>query len=112
VSELARTHLPEPVREVVTRPLMHDTPAEMAQRELRDWAKGECKPGPGKTMPGLSYVERDYVNLHRRFVSFGPSVRTNGIGAHGISWAVDDLYDELVRDRPTIEWGGQRYPSI
>jgi nitrate reductase alpha subunit len=112
VSELARTHIPEPVREIVTRPLMHDTPAEMAQRELRDWAKGECEPEPGKTMPGLAYVDRDYVNLHNRFISFGPVVRAQGIGAHGITWPVDDLYDELVRDRPTVEWGGKRYPSI
>ncbi len=112
VSELARTHLPEPVREIVTRPLQHDTPAEMAQRELLDWADGECEPVPGKTMPGLSYVDRDYVNLHRKFISFGPVVRTQGIGAHGITWPVDDLYDELVRDRPREEWGGVRYPSI
>jgi nitrate reductase alpha subunit len=112
VSELAKTHLPEPVREIVTRPLQHDTPAEMAQRELRDWAKGECEPEPGKTMPGLSYVDRDYVNLHRKFISFGPVVRAQGIGAHGITWPVDDLYDELVRDRATEEWGGKRYPSI
>jgi nitrate reductase alpha subunit len=112
VSELARTHLPSPVREIVTRPLQHDTPAEMAQRELRDWANGECEPEPGKTMPGLSYVDRDYVNLHNRFVSFGPAVRANGIGAHGITWPVDDLYDELVRDRPTEEWSGARFPSL
>ena len=112
VSELARTHLPEPVREIVTRPLQHDTPAEMAQRELLDWADGECEPVPGKTMPGLSYVDRDYVNLHKKFISFGPVVRTQGIGAHGITWPVDDLYDELVRDRPREEWGGIRYPSI
>ena len=63
-------------------------------------------------MPGLSYVDRDYVNLHRKFISFGPVVRTQGIGAHGITWPVDDLYDELVRDRATEEWGGVRYPSI
>ena len=110
VSELAKVHLPEPVREIVTRPLQHDTPAEMAQRELRDWAKGECEPEPGKTMPGLAYVDRDYVNLHNRFVSFGPVVRAQGIGAHGITWPVDDLYDELVRDRPTGGVGGQALP--
>jgi nitrate reductase alpha subunit len=39
-------------------------------------------------------------------------VRAQGIGAHGITWPVDDLYDELVRDRATEEWGGKRYPSI
>jgi nitrate reductase alpha subunit len=112
VSELARTHLPNPVRELVSSPLQHDTPAEMAQREIKDWSRGECEPVPGKTMPGLSVVERDYVNLHRRFVSLGPVVRKAGIGAHGITWPVDDLYDELLRDRPTVEWGGARYPSL
>jgi nitrate reductase alpha subunit len=112
VSELARTHLPGPVREIVTTPLQHDTPAEMAQREIKDWSRGECEPVPGKSMPGLSVVERDYVNLHRRFISFGPVVRKAGIGAHGITWPVEDLYDELLRDRPTVEWGGARYPSL
>jgi nitrate reductase alpha subunit len=112
VSALARTHLPEPVQELVTRPLMHDTPAEMAQRELRDWARGECEPIPGKTMPGLAVVERRYPELHQRFISFGPQVRAQGLAAHGLSWPVADLYDELVRDRPSVEWGGRRYPSL
>ncbi len=112
VSELARTHLPRPVRDLVATPLQHDTPAEMAQREIRDWSKGECEPVPGKTMPGLAVVERDYVNLHNRFVSCGPLVRKLGLSAHGISWPVEDLYDELVRDRPSVEWGGSRYPSL
>ncbi|HEX8909864.1 MAG TPA: molybdopterin dinucleotide binding domain-containing protein, partial [Anaeromyxobacteraceae bacterium] len=112
VSELSRVHLPEPVRDLVLSPLQHDTPAELAQRELRDWAKGEGEPVPGHTMPGLSVVERDYPNLHRRFVSLGPGVRKAGLSAHGITWPVADLYDELLRDRPTVEWGGQRYPSL
>ncbi|MFY3744611.1 nitrate reductase subunit alpha [Anaeromyxobacter sp. Red801] len=112
VSALARTHLPEKVRDLVATPLMHDTPAELAQREVLDWSRGECEPVPGKTMPGLAVVERDYVHLHDRFVSLGPTIRTAGLSAHGISWPVDDLYDELVRTRPTVEWGGARYPSI
>jgi nitrate reductase alpha subunit len=112
VSQLAATHLPAPVRDLVATPLLHDTPAEMAQREIRDWSKGECEPVPGKTMPGLAVVERDYVNLHRRFVSYGPVVRKAGLSAHGITWPVEDLYDELVRNGPAEEWGGQRYPSV
>ena len=112
VSALARTHLPEKVRDLVATPLQHDTPAELAQREVRDWSKGECEAIPGKTMPGLTVVERDYAHLHDRFVSYGPVVRTAGLAAHGISWPVDDLYDELVRRGPTVEWGGARYPSL
>jgi nitrate reductase alpha subunit len=112
VSELAVVHLPEPVREIVAVPLQHDTPAEMAQPEIKDWSKGECAPIPGKTMPGLVVVERDYVNLYNRFISYGPEVRKHGIGAHGLSWSVEDLYDELKSDSPTECWGGEVYPSL
>jgi nitrate reductase alpha subunit len=112
VSALARVHLPEPVKDIVATPLQHDTPAEMAQREIRDWSAGECEPIPGKTMPALTVVERDYVNLASRFVSFGPAARQNGIGVHGVTWSIDDQYDELLRGRPTVEWGGRRYPSL
>ncbi len=112
VSELAVTHLPEPVREIVAVPLQHDTPAEMAQREIKDWSRGECEPIPGKTMPGLVVVERDYVNLYKRFISYGPEVHKNGIGAHGLNFAVDDFYDELKERGPTEKWGGHEYPSL
>jgi nitrate reductase alpha subunit len=112
VGALSRVHLPGRIRDVVATPLQHDTPAELAQRTIRDWTKGECEAIPGKTMPGLAVVERDYVHLHDRFVSAGPVIRKAGLSAHGISWAVDDLYDELVRTRPTVEWGGERYPSL
>jgi len=111
VSELAQTHLPEPVREIVAVPLQHDTPAELAQPEVKDWAKGEIEPIPGKTMPQLVVVERDYVNLYNRFISLGPGVREGGIGAHGVVWPVQDLYDEL-KERQPVEWGGQTYPSL
>ncbi len=41
VSELAPSVFPEPVRDVVMRPLMHDTPDELAQTEVLDWRPGE-----------------------------------------------------------------------
>lgn len=110
-SELAAVHLPEPVRDIVAVPLQHDTPAEMAQPEIKDWSKGECEAIPGKTMPSFVVVERDYKNLYNRFISYGPGVRS-GIGAHGLSWAVEDYYDDMVENGPTVEWGGQKYPSL
>jgi nitrate reductase alpha subunit len=63
-------------------------------------------------MPGLSLVERDYANLYERFVSFGPVARKQGIGAHGISWPIEDMVEELLRDRNVESWGGARYPSL
>ncbi len=112
VSELAKVHLPNPRKDVVAVPLMHDTPAELAQPEIKDWAKGECDPVPGKTMPNFVVVERDYANLYNRFISFGPLAKRDGIGAHGLNWPIDDLYDELIRTRPTIKWQQQEYPSL
>src|SRR3990170_5008572 len=106
VSEVAAEHFPEPVRDIVAVPLLHDTPAEMAQPEIKDWITGECEAIPGKTMPNLVVVERDYVNLYRRYISLGPVARRDGIGAHGVSWAIEDMYDNLVDTCPTVQWNG------
>ena len=61
-SELAATHLGTR-RDVVAVPLLHDTPDEMAnpQGVVKDWKAGECEPVPGRTMPKLVEVERDYA---------------------------------------------------
>ena len=111
-SELAPRHFPKPVWDLVTSPLAHDTPAEIAQPNIADWKDGEVEPVPGKSMPGLKLVARDYSNLYNQFVSLGPSVRANGLGAHGTHYPVDDIYDEAVRTLATEEWGGKRYPSL
>ena len=114
VSELAERHLPTPMRDLVMAPLAHDTPDELAQPSIRDWTKGECEPVPGKTMSHLVLVERDYVNLYNRFISLGPLARKNGMGAHGVKYAIEDLYDEVVNSQTNVieEWNGERYPSL
>jgi nitrate reductase alpha subunit len=111
-SELASRHFPEPVWDLISSPLAHDTAAEIAQPAIADWKDGEIEAIPGKTMPGLNLVARDYRNLYNQFVSFGPLVRANGLGAHGTHYAVEDLYDEAVRTLPSTSWGGKRYPSL
>ncbi|MGD2216620.1 MAG: molybdopterin-dependent oxidoreductase, partial [Gemmatimonadales bacterium] len=109
--ELAKTHIPDPVKDVVAVPLRHDTPDELAQPSVKDWTKGECEYVPGVTGPHLKVVERDYANLYERFTSFGPAARA-GIGAHGTAWDIADQYDELVQENPSVEWDGKRYPSL
>ncbi len=111
-ADLARKHFPEPVKDLVASPLAHDTPAEIAQPELKDWLKGEIEAVPGKTMPGLRVVTRDYANLYNQFISLGPLVRSVGLGAHGTSYKVEDVYDEALRTAPTVSWGGKQYPSL
>jgi nitrate reductase alpha subunit len=121
VSELAPGVFPEPVRDVVTRPLMHDTPDELAQHDVLDWRQGECDPVPGKTMPHLMVVERDYARLYDKFVSLGPGIR-DGISANGVHIPAARFYDELLENpvggspdphgMRCVEWGGHRYPSL
>lgn len=122
VSELAPTIFPEPVKDVVAYPLLHDTPDELAQTQVQDWRAGECEPIPGKTMPHLAVVERDYKNLYHRFISLGPLMRKDGISGNGVHVPIAEQYDELVknpvgispdpRHMRCVEWGGQRYPSL
>jgi nitrate reductase / nitrite oxidoreductase, alpha subunit len=112
ISEMAAKHFPQPVQDIVATPLAHDTPAEISQPEIRDWSKGEIEAIPGKTMPGLKVVTRDYKNLYNQFISFGPLVRANGLGAHGTSYQIEDEYDAALKTVPTVEWDGKKYPSL
>jgi nitrate reductase alpha subunit len=74
-------------REVVLSPLMHDSPAELAQPfGVADWKRGECELIPGKTAPNIAVVERDYPNVHKRFTALGPLMETIGNGGKGIAW--------------------------
>jgi nitrate reductase alpha subunit len=110
--ELAKRHFPKPVTDIVASPLLHDTPAEIAQPTVRDWAKGECEAIPGKTMPNLSVVQRDYGNLFHRFVSLGRGFRDKGLAVHGTHYDVADAYDEYLKTAATEQWNGAPYPSL
>jgi nitrate reductase alpha subunit len=122
VSEMAPDIFPEPLRDVVTGPLMHDTPDELSQAEVKDWRAGECEAIPGKTMPHIRVVERDYANLYNKFISLGPNLRTDGISGNGVQIPVAEFYDELLknpvggspdpRHMRCVEWGGNKYPSV
>ncbi|MDE2618327.1 MAG: nitrate reductase subunit alpha, partial [Burkholderiales bacterium] len=85
-SELCVGHLGVE-REMVLSPLMHDSPAELAQPfGVKEWKKGECELIPGKTAPNMAVVERDYPNLYKRFTALGPLMNKVGNGGKGIAW--------------------------
>ncbi len=112
LSELSPAHFPAPFRDLVAGPLMHDTRDEIAQPEVKRWFDGECDAIPGKTMPHLQVVERDYPNLYHRFCSLGPMLREDGVEDHGINMPVGDLYDDFARATAVYEWNGRIYPSL
>lgn len=85
-SELAKGHLGVE-RDLVLTPILHDTPAELAQPfDILDWKKGECEFIPGVTAPQITVVERDYPNTYRRFTALGPLADKLGNGGKGIGW--------------------------
>jgi len=122
VSEMAPQAFPEPVKDVVAIPLMHDTPDELGQTEVLDWAEGECEPVPGKTMPHLRMIERDYSQIYNKFISLGRAARENGVNGNGVQVPIEKFYDELLEgpvDGPpdpkrarVVEWDGVKYPSL
>ncbi|HWL30000.1 MAG TPA: nitrate reductase subunit alpha, partial [Burkholderiaceae bacterium] len=82
--------------DLVLTPIQHDTPAELAQAyEPKDWLKGECDPIPGKTMPAVQLVERNYPETFARFTSMGPALEKLGNGAKGIMWEASHEVDLL-----------------
>ncbi len=111
-SKMSEKHLPGKIKDVVTVPLSHDSPAEISQPQIKNWIDGEVEAIPGKTMPGIKVVERDYPNLYNMFCSYGPNVRENGLGAHGTHYDVKDFYDEALSTSPVYRWGDKTYPSL
>jgi nitrate reductase alpha subunit len=95
-SALAAEHLGVR-RDVVATPVMHDTPGEIAQPrgEVRDWRLGECEPVPGRTMPNLAVVERDYGAVAERWAALGPLTEKLGATVKSASWIPDREVEQL-----------------
>ncbi len=105
-SRLAVKHLGTRT-DIVAASLNHDTPEELAQPlgEVRDWRKGECEPVPGRTMPKLVAVERDYTAIAQKMRSLGPLVESAGVGAKGVTFVPDEEIAELGRRNGRVRDG-------
>lgn len=95
-SEMAKRYYSQPQYDLKTQPLGHDSPAEISQPfgEIKDWKKGEIECLPGKTMPSLALIKRDYTKVYDKFIALGPNARGK-LGGEGYSYDVSDQYDEL-----------------
>ncbi len=102
-SELAATHLGTQ-KDLVLTPLMHDTPSELGQaKDVLDWKKGECDPIPGKTMPTMTVITREYAETYRKFTSIGPLLTRLGNGGKGISWNTEAEVKQLAELNHTVQ---------
>ncbi len=97
VSRVATEANLKPLDDVVAMPLGHDSAAELAQPcgRIRDWKRGETEPVPGRTMPQLVHVTRDYTQTYDKWIALGPQAR-KGMGAMGLSWPSADAYDSVA----------------
>ena len=105
-SRLAETHLGVR-RDLIAAPLGHDSADEIAQPlgEVRDWRAGECEPVPGKTMPKLVVVERDYPAVAARHGALGPLLEEQGIANKGASWKPVEEVAELAARNGVVRGG-------
>ena len=105
VSKLAKEIDMQPYEDLVAMPIQHDTEGETSQPQgkIRDWSRGECEPIPGKTMPQLIPVTRDYQTLSQRQRALGPNIRDNGLGTKGCSWPMTKEYAYLQEKIGVVE---------
>lgn len=106
-SNLAARHLGKR-KDLVATPLLHDTPAEIAQPfgRVKEWSKGEIEAVPGRTMPNFQVVERDFPNTYKMMTSLGPLVAKVGIGAKGVTWNAAEEFEELKSIAGTVKAEG------
>ncbi|WP_083895534.1 nitrate reductase subunit alpha [Nocardia jiangxiensis] len=102
-------------KDVIAVPLQHDSPDALAQAggRVRDWKAGECEPVPGKTMPKLVVVERDYPNLAEKMAALGPLIETLGVTTKGVTTYPDQEVAYLAGVNGTVVSGvAQGRPSL
>ncbi|CAK0749610.1 nitrate reductase A subunit alpha [uncultured Gammaproteobacteria bacterium] len=95
-------------QDLVLWPLQHDTAAELGQAlDVKEWKKGEIEAIPGKTMPAMVVVERDYPNLYKRFTSLGPLMDKLGNACKGLAWNTSDEVEFLKQLNGVVLEEGQ-----
>ncbi len=112
-SELAEDHLPA-AKDLVATPLMHDSPGEIAQPDVSDWKKNGAAPVPGRTLPNLTVVERNFADAYKMMTALGPLAAKAGVGAKGVSWPAATEYEALKKALGTEEQAGISFgmPSL
>ncbi|WP_324786873.1 nitrate reductase subunit alpha [Streptomyces sp. H51] len=101
--------------DVVAAPLLHDTPDELAtpHGRVRDWKTGECEPVPGRTLPKLVTVERDYGAVADKMGALGPLLDSLGATTKGVTFHLDEELRYLRHKNGVVRGGAaDGRPSI
>ena len=105
-STLAAEHLGE-VTDLVAVPHQHDTPGELAQPHGVPpyWKAVGERPVPGRTMPGIVPVRRNYSTIAQKMAALGPQAETRGLLVKGVSFTPDEEVGWLRERNGTVRGG-------
>ncbi|MET4592175.1 nitrate reductase subunit alpha [Arthrobacter sp. 754] len=95
-SRLAKTHLGVR-RDLVSVPLQHDTPGQLAQPGgiVRDWRETGIPAVPGQNMPVFSVVERDYTAIADKLAAVGPLADRLGFTVKNVTYKLAGPLERL-----------------
>ena len=91
VGRMAPGHL-DTQTDVVAVPLGHDSPDAMT---MASGVVPEQTWTPGKTMPKLVPIERDYTQVGYKFDRMGPLLPKAGLASKGVAYNVQEAYEQL-----------------
>ncbi|MFE6446227.1 nitrate reductase subunit alpha [Nocardiopsis dassonvillei] len=105
-SALAADHLEE-VTDLVAVPHQHDTPGELAQPHgvPPDWKAEGVRPVPGRTMPAVVSVRRNYSEVAQKLAALGPLAESKGLPVKGVSFTPDQEVEWLCQRNGAVRGG-------
>src|SRR6476620_7619181 len=95
--------------------MQHDTPGETAQPGgvVRDWVRGDVSPMPGRTMPHLQMVERDYTAIADKLAAVGPLADRLGFTVKNVTYRLEQEVKHLAEQNGVMLGGaGDGRPAI
>jgi nitrate reductase alpha subunit len=114
VSRQAKTHLGTR-RDLVSVPLQHDTPGEIAQPGgvVRDWRQADIPAVPGQNMPVFQLVERDYTQIAEKLATVGPLAEQRGFTVKNVTFRMEHEIPRLAQSNGVMRGGaGHGRPAI
>lgn len=85
-------------KDLVVVPMQHDTPGELAAPGgvVRDWRRGDVPAVPGKTMPNVTVVERDYTAIADKLATIGPLAEKLGFTTKNVTFDLEPTLAQLA----------------
>jgi len=96
--------------DLVATALTHDTPGEIAQPggHAPDWKGTDIPAVPGKNLPTLAIVERDYTAIGEKFVALGPLADKLGLTTKYVKFDVTKQVRQLAAKHGVYDSGAAR----